>query len=123
MRKFKETPIGSIPYDWDIKTLDEIKSPEKKSILSGPFGSNISSKYFVSSGIPVIRGNNLSLELGVRFKDNGFVFITEEKANELETWAIEEDIVFTAVGTIGQIGIIERNTKYKKYHSCPTKLV
>jgi type I restriction enzyme S subunit len=115
MREFKETPIGSIPSDWDIKTLDEIKSPEKKSIISGPFGSNISAKYFVSFGVPVIRGNNLSLELGVRFKDNGFVFITEEKANELGTWAIEEDIIFTAVGTIGQIGIIERNTKYKKY--------
>ncbi|MBX2908877.1 MAG: restriction endonuclease subunit S [Chitinophagales bacterium] len=115
MREFKETPIGSIPSEWDVKTLDEIKCPEKKSIISGPFGSSISAKYFTNSGIPVIRGNNLSLDLGTRFKDDGFVFISEEKANELGTWAVEEDIIFTAVGTIGQIGIIERNTKYKKY--------
>ena len=42
-------------------TLEKICLPEKGSIISGPFGSNISSKYFVASGIPVIRGNNLSL--------------------------------------------------------------
>ena len=43
-------------------TLEKIASSEKKAIISGPFGSNISSKYFVKSGIPVIRGNNLSLD-------------------------------------------------------------
>src|SRR5437868_14422594 len=106
MSERKETAIGLLPYDWDLKTVDEIKSSEKKSIISGPFGSNISAKYFVANGIPVVRGNNLSLDLGIRFKDDGFVFITEEKANELGTWAVKNDIIFTAVGTIGQVGIL-----------------
>lgn len=52
MREMKETAIGLIPAEWDLKTVDDIKSPEKKSIISGPFGSNISAKYFVSDGIP-----------------------------------------------------------------------
>ena len=115
MSEWKETAIGLIPKDWDLKTIDEIKSSEKKSIISGPFGSNISAKYFTPNGVPVVRGNNLSLELGVKFKDNGFVFITEEKANELSTWAKKDDIIFTAVGTIGQVGILLGNEKYSKY--------
>lgn len=104
----------SLPSHWRWCLLDDIKAEEKRAIISGPFGSNISSKYFVDSGIPVIRGNNLSLSLE-RFIDNGFVFITEEKANELNTWAQKDDILFTAAGTIGQVGIIGEETKYKKY--------
>lgn len=45
---WQESKIGKIPANWNLMTLDEIKSKEKKSIISGPFGSNISSKYFVN---------------------------------------------------------------------------
>lgn len=89
-----ETEIGKVPSYWYVATVDKIKSKEAKSIISGPFGSNISSKFFVTDGIPVIRGNNLSLEVGNKFIDNGFVFITEQKANELGTWATDDDFDF-----------------------------
>jgi type I restriction enzyme S subunit len=115
MSELIETEIGMIPADWDLKTVDEIKSPEKKSIISGPFGSNISAKFFVARGVPVIRGNNLSLDPNKYFIDSGFVFITEAKAIELATWAEKEDIIFTAVGTIGQVGILLGKEKYSKY--------
>lgn len=105
----------TIPNNWRLLTVDEIKSKGKKSIISGPFGSNISSKYFVNQGVPVIRGNNLSLNIGIRFNDNGFVYITDEKANELNTWATKDDLIFTAVGTIGQVGILTGKEKYDKY--------
>ncbi len=45
---------------WQVVKLQSIASDEKSSIVSGPFGSNISAKYFVDEGIPVIRGNNLT---------------------------------------------------------------
>jgi type I restriction enzyme S subunit len=115
MCEWKETDIGKIPNEWDLKTVDEIKSPEKKSIISGPFGSNISAKYFVEAGVPVIRGNNLSLNINRKFNDSGFVFITEEKAIELGTWAEKNDIIFTAVGTIGQVGILMGKENFPKY--------
>jgi len=104
----------SLPAHWKWCQLDELKYAEKGAIISGPFGSNISSKFFVSEGIPVIRGNNLSLSFD-RFIDDGFVFLTQEKAKELKTWAKCEDIIFTAAGTIGQVGIIGKNTKYPNY--------
>lgn len=113
--EWKETDIGRIPINWDVKSIDDIKSSEKKSIISGPFGSNISAKFFEPSGIPVIRGNNLSLSLSVKFFDDGFVYVSEEKANELNTWAKKDDLIFTAVGTIGQVGILTGNEKYEKY--------
>lgn len=95
-------------------TLGELVSKDKKSIISGPFGSNIGKIFFKNEGIPVIRGNNLS-KGGEKFKDNGFVFITRDKADELNCYAIKNDLIFTAVGTIGQVGIIDEKLKFDEY--------
>lgn len=95
-------------------TLEKICVQEKGALISGPFGSNISSKYFVADGVPVIRGNNLSLSYD-KFYDSGFVFVTKEKADELRCYAYRDDLIFTAAGTIGQVGIIPRDSKYEEY--------
>jgi type I restriction enzyme S subunit len=100
---------------WKEVELQDIALQQKGSIVSGPFGSNIGSRFFVEEGIPVIRGNNLSLGKE-KFKDDGFVYLTEEKAKEFRNCeAIKDDIIFTAAGTIGQVGIIPQNTKFPKY--------
>lgn len=111
MSEWKETEIGLIPKDWEVTSVDDSKELTNRAIISGPFGSNISSKYFVESGIPVIRGNNLTIGKE-KFADYGFVFITQQKADELNTWALKDDLVFTAAGTLGQVGIIQNNKKY-----------
>ena len=85
-----------------------------RSVISGPFGSNIGKRFFKSTGIPIIRGNNLTTD-STKFKDDGFVFLTKEKADELKSDALEGDILFTAAGTIGQIGMIPTNAKYDRY--------
>lgn len=95
-------------------TLEKICRPGKGEIISGPFGSNISSKYFVEKGIPVIRGNNLSLSLD-KFYDDGFVFVTQEKADELNCYAKQMDLIFTSAGTIGQVGLIPNTARFDKY--------
>ena len=97
---------------WVHATLKDICRPERGSIISGPFGSNISSKFFVDEGVPVIRGNNLSLSLD-KFYDDGFVYVTKEKADELNCYALEGDLLFTAAGTIGKVGILEAPLKYE----------
>ncbi len=84
-------------------------------MVSGPFGSNIGKRFFVESGVPVIRGNNLSLGMS-RFKDDGFVYLTEDKAEEFKNCeAHPGDLLFTAAGTIGQVGIIPPKGRYLKY--------
>ena len=99
---------------WITSTLEKISLQEKGAIISGPFGSNISSRFFVESGIPVIRGNNLNIGFD-KFNDEGFVFVTKEKAEELKCYAYRGDIIFTAAGTIGQVGIIPENSLFKEY--------
>ena len=104
--------FGKVSEDWKWKTVDEIKK-DKKALVSGPFGSNIGKRFFRPSGVPVIRGNNLKQD---KFVDSGFVFVDDEKADELKNCiAVQDDIIFTAAGTIGQVGIIPKNGKYSKY--------
>ncbi|MBW4639339.1 MAG: restriction endonuclease subunit S [Gloeocapsa sp. UFS-A4-WI-NPMV-4B04] len=112
--KMVDSELGLIPEGWGVTTVEKIGAPGK-SIVSGPFGSNIGKRFFVKDGVPVIRGNNLSLGIK-KFIDEGFVFITEEKAYELRNCeALPNDIIFTAAGTLGQVGLIPRNPKYSKY--------
>lgn len=100
---------------WPVTTAAEIALPGKGNIVSGPFGSNISSKFFVEEGVPVIRGNNLTNGFE-KFNDAGFVFLSEQKASEFSNCeALEGDLIFTAAGTIGQVGIIPKERKYEKY--------
>jgi len=105
----------NLPKGWKKVKLGEIVV--KGGSVSGPFGSNISSKYFTKKGVPVIRGNNLSIGInGGRYKDSNYIFISEAKAQELsKSEAMPEDIIITARGTIGQTGIIPKNPKYKRY--------
>lgn len=112
--RFKQTEIGLIPQEWETKKLEDVCLKEKGSIISGPFGSNIGSRFFVENGIPVIRGNNLTTDF-TKFVDDSFVFVTKEKAKELGTWAEEDDLVFTAAGTLGQVAIIPQSRKHEKY--------
>ncbi len=104
-----------LPSGWRRIKVEDIVAPHKGSLVSGPFGSNISKKYFVESGIPVIRGNNLTLGKK-KFIDEGFVFITKEKAHELRNCRAEpRDVIFTAAGTLGQVGIIPDYPNYPFY--------
>lgn len=69
----------------------------------------------MSEGVPVIRGNNLTFGQR-RFIDDGFVFLTEAKAKEFANCeAVADDLVFTAAGTIGQVGIIPSDARFDRY--------
>jgi len=105
----------SLPHTWSWSTLGEVANPEGRAIVSGPFGSNIGTKFFVETGVPVIRGNNLTTDFR-RFIDKGFVFVTEAKADELGNCeAVQDDLVFTAAGSLGQVGLIPKTSAYPRY--------
>jgi type I restriction enzyme, S subunit len=106
--------LDILPEGWEVANIQSLSGHEPKTVISGPFGSNIGRRFFVDDGVPVIRGNNLTIDLQ-QFKDDGFVFLEEDKAAELGTWAIRRDLIFTAAGTIGQVGLIPDDSKYEKY--------
>ncbi|MEG4281322.1 restriction endonuclease subunit S [Microcoleus sp. MON1_C1] len=104
-----------VPQGWQMLTVDEIKANEPRSCVAGPFGSSISSKYFVPEGVPVIRGNNLSDNLKP-FVPHGFAFVSEEKAESFKAQQVKGgDLVFTCWGTLGQVALIPKKGPYSTY--------
>ncbi len=110
--QFKGSDFGLMPAAWGSKTIEEIKANTPNALAMGPFGSNITVNNFVDNGIPVIRGINLS-NLYINFRDA--VYISEKKADELHSSNIvEDDIVITHRGTIGQVSLFNNNSQYKR---------
>lgn len=100
---------------WPIQTVDQIKAKEKYSCVAGPFGSDISSKYFVDVGVPVIRGGNLTVGKE-EFVPKDFVFVSEDTARQFPGQHVKAgDLVFTCWGTLGQVGLIPKNGPFDEY--------
>jgi type I restriction enzyme S subunit len=97
--------------DWSEVTVGEITASSRYSLVGGPFGSNLVSRDYVATGVPVIRGQNM----GGRWISGEFVFVTEQKAKSLEAnLAQSGDIIFTQRGTLGQVSLVPSNA-YDRY--------
>jgi type I restriction enzyme, S subunit len=106
--RLTDSPLGPVPEGWEVGDIGTVA----QRIAMGPFGSDIKTDNFVSDGVPVIRGGNLT----DGFVDRGFVFLTEAKADQLANAnAFPGDIVITHRGTPGQIGLIPSKSRYKRY--------
>jgi type I restriction enzyme S subunit len=102
--------------EWRRVTVEEIAAIHSSALATGPFGSSICAKYFESSGVPVIRGSNLSPDVAVRLNDHGLVFVSPEKASEFKRSTVTRgDLIFTCWGTINQVGLIDNRSKYDRY--------
>jgi len=102
--------------DWTLTTVEDIAASRPAALATGPFGSSISAKYFADAGVPVIRGANLSADVAIRLSDEGLVFVSEAKAAEFQRSVAERgDLVFTCWGTINQVGLIDRSSRYNRY--------
>lgn len=96
-----------MPYEARRVRLAEIAADVPNAIAAGPFGSNLVSRDYVESGVPVIRGQNLA----GRWVSGDFAFVSDEKAERLKTnTARPGDIVFTQRGTLGQVSVVPTNT-------------
>jgi len=90
--------------DFSETTLETLVADIRYAIVGGPFGSNLVSRDYVDSGVPVIRGKNMGAG---KYLDGDFVFVSEDKAESLKAnKARPGDIVFTQRGTLGQVAII-----------------
>ena len=100
--------------NWRRVRLVEIAAKKRWALNGGPFGSKLSTKHYSESGVPVIRGGNLS---GVtKFSFDDFVYVAQEKADELlPNNAHPGDLVFTQRGTIGQIGLIPLVSPFPRF--------
>jgi type I restriction enzyme, S subunit len=102
--------------DWTDTTLEHIAARTARAFSMGPFGSNIKAENYQKSGVPVIRGVNLSERGGTPFIADNFVFLSEDKADELASATVApNDIVFVAQGTVGKVGVVPTDTPYCRF--------
>lgn len=96
------------PEGWRMAAIGDLC----RRIAMGPFGSDIKKDHFINSGVPVVRGSNLTKG----FVEDSFVFVSEAKANELRNAnAFPGDIVITHRGTLGQVGLIPESSLFPRY--------
>jgi type I restriction enzyme, S subunit len=102
--------------EWRKVTVEDVAGQGKNSLATGPFGSAISSRFFTESGVPVIRGSNLSLDVGERLIEEDLAFIPEDLALKFSrSCARAGDLIFTCWGTVGQVGLIDSRSSYGEY--------
>ena len=100
--------------EWRTVKLIEVAAKKRWALNGGPFGSKLSRRHYSASGVPVIRGTNLPADSKFSFDD--FVFVTNEKADELQANnAHPGDLVFTQRGTIGQVGLIPTGSPFRRF--------
>jgi type I restriction enzyme, S subunit len=87
--------LPSIPEGWTWATVDQLAAPEPNSITDGPFGSNLKTEHYTSTGPRVIRLQNVG--------DGVFVdedaHISEEHFQRLQKHRVfAGDVVIAALG-------------------------
>lgn len=85
--------------------VEDIAAPDKRSIAIGPFGSSLKADLYVSSGVPVVRGQNI--KDGGALDESDLVFVDSETAARFPACLLNEgDLIFPHRGAIGRVGIV-----------------
>lgn len=108
--------MTQVPDGWSEFRLGDLAAGTKAALATGPFGSAVSAKNFRSSGVPLLRGSNLSEDVGTRLDDNELVFLDPDLADTFQrSTVMRGDLVFTSWGTIGQVGFVDASSRYERY--------
>ena len=90
--------------EWPVVKLGEVSSDEPGSIAVGPFGSRMKADVYTPSGVPVIRGTNISRDRAWR---NDWVYVSDDFADGLPNCNVREgDLVFPHRGSIGEVAVV-----------------
>ena len=99
--KYKNTPIGKIPVDWELVQLGDIC----EEIYRYPTYYNI--KYVEQDGVPEVRGELIKNNGELSSDPSEYRYISKEtSANFPRTILHEGDFVLSVRGTMGKIGYI-----------------
>jgi type I restriction enzyme S subunit len=104
--KFKDSPLGKIPEEWEVVSLEEVALPN--GIVRGPFGGMLKKEIFVSRGYKVYeQGNAIYKSVNL-----GHYSIDAKKYKQMLRFAVKpKDFIISCSGTIGKIFMIPDNFK------------
>jgi len=96
-----------IPINWSIRLLKDCVSSDKYAIVDGPFGTQLKIEEYVSEGIPIFEMEQLNGGLIVEPNKH---YITMEKYNTIKRSTVKTgDIIISKTGTLGLLGIVDKN--------------
>lgn len=94
--KFKNSPLGRIPEEWEVGTISNFASKEKNAIVDGPFGSNLKTEHYRESGRPVIQSGFVTSN---QFIADKYLYVEESKfRSEKRSIVKGGDIVMAKIG-------------------------
>lgn len=106
--EFKESPVGRIPAEWDVASIESLLARVPNAMRSGPFGSALLKQELKSSGIPLLGIDNVYSE---RFVGNFTRFVDEQKFQELRRYEVRPlDVMITIMGTVGRCCVVPKDT-------------
>jgi type I restriction enzyme, S subunit len=98
---YKQTELGVIPEDWEVKTISDVAS-----VKTGPFGSALHERDYVLDGTPIITVEHLS-ENGVIHKN--LPLVSDADKIRLKSYILRKnDIVFSRVGSVDRNSLISK---------------
>lgn len=96
---------GTLPTVWKTVTLNEVAAPVPNAIVDGPFGSNLKLDDYVTEGVPVLQGKNITDDA---FRWFDVRFISKRKADELKRSSVRVgDILIVKIGSIGYSAVVD----------------
>lgn len=93
--------FDSASEDCRMLTIGEILTKTRKGMSTGPFGTMIKKTDHRTNGVPMLGIENIGVG---KFVDGNKIFVTEEKAIELKSFALKAgDIIVSRSGTVGEL--------------------
>jgi len=96
-----------LPEGWASVTIEQLLSPTKEAMKTGPFGSLLKKHEHQSEGIAVLGIENIQ---AMRFVRGSKIHITPQKAHDLEGYrVVPGDILLSRSGTVGEVCVVPDN--------------
>ena len=101
--KYKETKLGWVPEDWEIKKIAETAFNKKGSIKIGPFGSQLKKNEFQTDGIKVFDQETVfTNDFNI-----GKNYISSKKYESLKSCTVYPgDLLISMMGTTGKTVVV-----------------
>ena len=100
--KLKQTEIGKIPEDWEVKKLKDIL--DERGYIRGPFGSALRRPELKKTGVPVYEQEHAIYNSRI-FR----YYIDNDKFKELSRFQVKEnDLIISCSGTFGKVSMIKK---------------